>query len=93
MVYAILISCPMQLITFARWQKNRRRGTTRFRKLSWKQRGWIDAGFVLSWAGLLSVLKSIGSDYALFDNTVTLLGIDDSERVEKYDDVRVHAAR
>ena len=75
MVYAVLISCPLQIITFVRWQKNRWQGTTRFRSLSWKQRGGIAAGFLLVWAGLFAVLKLIGSDYALFDNTITLFGI------------------
>ena len=35
---AILFSCPIQLITFVRWSKNSYRQSTKFRRLTVKQR-------------------------------------------------------
>ena len=73
--YAVLFSFPVQLITFIRWQKNRWRGTTVFRRLSAKQRIGVAALFVLAWGAVYAVLRILGSDFAFLDNTVSLLGI------------------
>lgn len=75
MMYAILISFPLQLLTFIRWQKNRWRGTTVFRRMTGKQRGLVLLLFAAAWTGLLILLRLIGSSFAILDNTISLLGI------------------
>lgn len=75
MAYAILISCPIQLLTFIRWKKNAYKGTTLFREMSWRSRGLVAGGFIAAWGILYAVLAAIGSSYAIWDNTLTLLGI------------------
>ena len=75
MMYAILVSFPLQLITFLRWQKNRWRGTTVFRCMTVRQRGLTVFLFIAAWAGLLILLRLIGSSFAILDNTISLLGI------------------
>lgn len=74
-VSAVVISCPLQLLTFLRWQKHRWRGTTQFRRLSRRQRLWIAVGSLAVWVVLFAGLTYTGSAYALLDNTATLLGV------------------
>lgn len=73
--YALLFSCPVQLLTFARWSKNRYKESTQFRLLSWKQRIVIAVGFVAACAALCMILRAKGSDYSLLDSLSSLLGI------------------
>jgi len=75
MIYAILVSFPLQLLTFIRWQKNRWRGTTVFRCMTGRQRGLTVLLFIAAWMGLLILLRLIGSSFAILDNTISLLGI------------------
>ncbi len=70
-----LFSCPLQLITFWRWQKHKYGASTEFRKLSWKGRGVVAAAFVAAWAVVAFALNKIGSSYQVLDNISTLLGI------------------
>ena len=75
MVYAILVSCPIQILTFIRWKKHSYKKTTMFRKLTTKSRLLVAGGFVVVWVGVYLVLNAIGSNFVLIDNTMTLLGI------------------
>ncbi len=70
-----LFSCPLQLITFWRWQKHKYGASTEFRKLSRKGRGVVAATFVAAWVFVAFVLNKIGSSYQMLDNISTLLGI------------------
>ncbi len=74
-LYALLISAPLQLATFIRWQKNAYGSTTRFRRMTVKQRLLWSGGFVGGWVILYILFSVFGSGYLLLDNTVTLLGI------------------
>lgn len=74
-VYAILVSCPIQLVTFAMWKKKAWKDTTIFRKLSFKNRALFAVAFFIVLALMQFVLKQFNSDYALLDSAVTLLGI------------------
>ena len=74
-VYAILFSCPLQLMTFLRWRKNPWEGSTVFRRLSWRMRGLILLAFGLIWSGLFLLLTLTDSRYVLYDITTTLVGI------------------
>ncbi len=74
-IYALFVSCPLQIITFVRWQKRKSGGSTVLRKMSNKVRIAVAAAFVVV---LFFVLKFAGdsdSKYYVLDNTVMLLGI------------------
>ncbi len=73
--YALLFSCPIQLITFIRWSKNKYGNSTQFRRMSTKQRILVSTAFLLSFITLFLVLRAAGSSHQLLDNLSTLLGI------------------
>ena len=66
-------SCPVQLITFLRWQKNKSGSSTTFRKLSLAWRVSLAVALLGVWAGVVLVLRMIGSAYSFVDSTATLL--------------------
>lgn len=72
---AFLFSFPMQIITFFNWKKNSEKSTVKFRRLGGGGLALCGALFAAAWTGLFFVLKKLGSDYAVLDNTVTLLGV------------------
>lgn len=72
---ALLFSCPVQLITFVRWSKNRYGNSTRFCKLSNKQRFFVAGAFLLCFIILFFALKASGSSYQFLDNLSSLMGI------------------
>lgn len=72
---ALLFSCPIQLLTFIRWSKNKRGNTTKLRKMTAKQRVLMIAGFCLLLVVMWWVLPLIGSEYVFLDSATTLLGI------------------
>ena len=73
--YALLVSCPIQIVTFIRWSRKPWGQSTVFRKLTAKQR--IVTGTVF--AGLLVVLgfmlPRLGGEHTFLDSAITLLGI------------------
>lgn len=73
--YALLISGPLQIITFIRWKKKAYKHSTVFRSMTWKQRGLLTAACVSVWVVLYLILSAFGSSYRLLDNTTTLFGI------------------
>ncbi len=72
---ALLFSCPIQLITFIRWSKNKQGGTTKLRKMTIKQRVLLVIVFSVLLVVLWWVLPLIGSEYVFLDGATTLLGI------------------
>ncbi len=72
---AILFSCPIQLLTFIRWNKNKWKHTTVLRKLSGKQRLFLTIGYVVALAALWIILPLIGSQYVFLDSVTNVLGI------------------
>ncbi len=74
-LYAVLVSCPLQMVTFLRWRRHKRGITTRFRSLTGKQRLVIFGGAVLAFGLLYIIMSALGSGYLLLDNAVTLVGI------------------
>lgn len=73
--YALLISFPMQLITFFRWSKKPWGQATVFRKLSDKQKFVTAVLSVASWITLFFALRRTDADYIVLDCTGTLLGV------------------
>ena len=72
---AILFSCPIQLLTFIRWNKNKWEHSTKLRKLSTKQRLLILAGCVAALVAMWIILPLIGSQYVFLDSLTNMLGI------------------
>ncbi|MBE6643730.1 MAG: nicotinamide mononucleotide transporter [Ruminococcaceae bacterium] len=73
--YALFFSCPLQIITFIRWTKNKRGSTTLLRKMTWKVRLWVALTFAAAWAAVFAVSTLAGSDFAILDTTSSMLGI------------------
>jgi len=73
--YALLFSCPVQLVTFVRWSRNAYQHSTQFRRLSGRQRIWIAVTFLVCFLVLYIVLAALGSEYQFLDNISSLLGI------------------
>jgi nicotinamide riboside transporter PnuC len=72
---ALLFSCPIQMLTFIRWNKNKWEHSTKLRKLSEKQRIRLSVGYVVALGVLWVVLPLIGSQYVFLDSVTNLLGI------------------
>ena len=73
--YALLFSCPLQIITFIRWTKNKRGFSTLLRKMTWKTRIWVALAFAAAWAIVFGASTLVGSDFAILDTTSSMLGI------------------
>lgn len=73
--YALLFSCPLQIITFIRWTKNKRQSTTLLRKMTWKSRLLVALAFAVAWVAVFTVSTLVGSDFVIFDTTSSMLGI------------------
>ena len=73
--YALLFSCPVQLMTFVRWSKNSYKESTQFRSMTWGQRIAVLGGYGAAVAMLCLILNTLGSDYSLLDSLSSLLGI------------------
>ena len=74
-VYALLVSFPIQMITFLRGRKRAYKHSTEFRHLSGKQWAILGGLFAVSFAVLYAITTLAGSGYRLLDNSVTLFGI------------------
>lgn len=72
--YALFASFPFQLAAFINWSRNTKDGETRFKRLSAKALALIVLGFGVLWLALYIILGLLGSEYVVFDNTLTLLG-------------------
>ena len=73
--YALLVSCPIQIVTFIRWSQRPWGQSTFFRKLTAKQRIVTAAVFAGLLAGLGLLLPKLGGEHSFLDSAVTLLGI------------------
>ena len=74
-ISALLFSCPIQLITFIRWNKNKSGESTVLRRLSVKWRIVMLVSFALLLLAMWILLPLIGSQYVFLDSATTLLGI------------------
>ena len=72
---ALLFSCPIQILTFIRWNKHKSGGSTELHKMTAKQRILLSGGFLVALAGMWFVLPLLGSEYVFLDSVSTLLGI------------------
>lgn len=72
---AVLFSCPIQLITFIRWNKHKRGNSTKLNKLTLKQKLFLVAGYVVLLVLMWILLPLIGSEYVFLDSASNILGI------------------
>ena len=73
--YALLVSFPLQLITFFNWQRHTSNNSTEIRTISAFGRILLFAGMGGLWLLLFLIFSAFGSAYLIFDNTVSVLGI------------------
>ncbi len=73
--YALLVSCPIQIVTFIRWSRKPWGRSTVFRRLTAKQRLLTVVVFAGLLAGLALLLPLLGGEHSFLDSAVTLLGI------------------
>lgn len=72
---ALFFSFPIQVLTFLNWNKHSYKKSTQFKSLSDKARIYIAVGLIVGWLAVLKVLQLVGSEYAILDNTASMLGI------------------
>lgn len=70
-----LVSCPIQLMTFIRWNKKPYGNSTVLRKMSNKARALVALGCVIICIGAVFVLNALGSTNTMLDSIVTVLAI------------------
>jgi nicotinamide riboside transporter PnuC len=73
--YALLFSFPLQIVTFILWSRRKRGESTKFRRMTWKCRIFVLAGFAACFIVLRIVLKAAGSSHQLLDSLTSLTGI------------------
>lgn len=74
-VYAVMVSFPLQIITFIRWNKHAYGNSTVLKRLPRKTRIISAVAFVAVWSVCYIALSAVGSGYVILDNTITILGI------------------
>ena len=72
---ALFTSFPLQILTFIRWNKKSYEHSTILKRLSNKARIVGVAIATGLWLLLYMILKNLGSEYALLDNTATVIGL------------------
>ena len=72
---AWLFSFPIQLLTFIRWNKNKRGSTTKLRKMTPKMMILVSVGFCVALVLMWTLLPLLGAEYVFLDSVTTLLGI------------------
>ena len=72
---ALFFSFPIQLLTFFNWNNHSYKHSTIFKKMSGRMRLLTISGFIVVWVAVFISLKLAGSQYAVLDNTLSLLSI------------------
>ncbi len=76
LLYAILVSFPLQLISFFTWQKKSKGSITELKKMKAWQMVICVASILLGWAILFVTVSLIkDASYSLLDTVTTILGI------------------
>lgn len=74
-LYSLLVACPIQIFTYIRWKKHAYAHSTVLKRLSNRDRlVWV-ATFVAVWVFLFLILRSIGSEYIILDNSAAVIGV------------------
>lgn len=73
--YAVGFSAPLQICTYFLWSKRPYAHSTVLKSLTHRQRTLAGAAFAVSFGTLALVLSLFHSQYLLYDNAVTLMGV------------------
>lgn len=71
---ALLVSFPIQLLTFIRWNKNKWEKSTVLRRMKPKYMALLLTGFAVLLVLMWFILPKLGAQYVFLDSTVTALG-------------------
>lgn len=74
-IYSLIVSCPLQIITFINWSKRKNGKTVNLKSMTVKGRILTTLAFLGCWVIMYIVMSKLGSSYMMFDNTITLFGI------------------
>lgn len=72
---AFLVSSPFQLATFIRWNRHKYKDSTRFRRLTGKQRVCVLLGYIVVCIAVYLLLSAVDSGYRTLDTLSSLLGL------------------
>lgn len=72
---ALVLSFPIQLITFFTWKRNEEKAQSKTRNLTLKQALITAAAFVVVWIGMYFVFKALGDSSPILDNSIFVLGL------------------
>lgn len=73
-LYAVFVSCPLQVMTFVNWNRYTNQNKTKLRKMSVKSRIRLFGGMLAVWLLLYMIFSKLDSRYLLLDNSVAVLG-------------------
>ncbi|MBR3869498.1 MAG: nicotinamide mononucleotide transporter [Clostridia bacterium] len=71
---ALLVSFPIQLLTFIRWNRNKWEQSTVLRRMKPKYMALLLLGFSILLVAMWFILPHLGAQYVFLDSTVTILG-------------------
>ena len=74
-LYALLTSCPLQIITFVNWNRYTKQSKTELRRMSGKSRIKLFGGMLAVWVLLYMIFSGLNSQYLLLDNSNAVLGM------------------
>jgi nicotinamide riboside transporter PnuC len=75
-LYAIIISFPMQMISFINWSRNTKGKITKLKKMSAVQYVFSTVAVLISWGAIFFGISLFGnSSYSFLDTLTTVLGI------------------
>lgn len=74
-IYAIAVSCPVQLATFILWCRHPWKSSTLLKRLTSRQRIVLAAATVIVWCVACFALSGTSAKYREIDTAVTVLGI------------------
>ena len=74
-IYCVLVSFPVQIITFIRWSRSAYKSSTMFKRLTPVQLVILLIAFALCYIAINFILTNTDAKYPLIDNASTLVGI------------------
>lgn len=74
-LYALVISCPLQLMTFFNWNKHTKKNKTELKEMTLKKKTALLLCMIFGFLLLYTVFLKFNSQYLFFDNCISVLGI------------------
>ena len=73
--YALLVSCPLQIVTFILWSRHPWDGSTMLKRMSLKRRLLLAAAGAAAWIAICLALSGTKASHSLLDTGITVSGI------------------